>query len=595
MRLTLRFLSPFLLFILVLVTEPSVAANQQKLGHISGNIRSLTGVPLNDAFINIFKITEQKKYLAKAGIRSNHSGFFRAANLIPGIYILQVIHEGYETASTGKFEVESNNTTSLDITLKRFLEYVSNDEDPRNWNLMKVLRSSSDRRMIFRNQPTDMPETYTEKDQPFLRNGTMSMASSAPLGGGQHYFARPHTSRNGIVTNFAFSEPLSRRSRMIFSGQFDFGKTLFWRVRDTIHYRPNNEHDYKVSFGYGRMNMINAGSDPLESQLTSEYQGAQSPRIRTIAFGIEGTTKFHDLIKINYGFDYSRLHYGTDRSFLYPSLEIVLSPLDGWRLKTSFTSRRETDADSVMLSSGEVLNLSEPTLITVDGNNVSMSQVNHSEVALERAVARDTSIEVAVYRDNTFGPGIPLMITTITPEDQTSDVIHLNENRSRQQGLRVSLNRQMLSNLRGSLAYVYGEATNLSDVDETVTADSLNQDFRQYAGQQYNHSITGQLDATIPDTNTNLLATIRWYPGNPVSPINWFSDPMDINSKSVNFEVRQTLPIQYAFQRTGQWEILLDFRNILNQGEEVLSASDGLIVLNRNPRSLRFGLSLNFQ
>ncbi|MBN2320205.1 MAG: carboxypeptidase regulatory-like domain-containing protein [Acidobacteria bacterium] len=594
MRFTLRFLSPFLLVILVLFTEPSIATTRQRLGEISGNIKGPTGIPLNDAFVRIFKVAEQKEFLAKSGIRSNQNGFFRAVNLIPGIYYLQVIHEGYETASTGQFEVGPDRKTALNITLRRFIEYVSNDEDPRNWNLMKVMRSSSDRRMIFRYQPADTPETYREKDSPFSRNGSMNMASSTPLGGGPHYFARPHTSRNGIVTNFAFSEPLSRRSRMIFSGQFDFGETSFWRVRDTIHYRPNNGHDYKVSFGYGRMNVDYAGSDSLESQFLTENQGTQASRIQTIAFGIEGTTKFYDLIKINYGFDYSRLHYGTDRSFLHPSLEIVMTPLDGWRFKTSFSSRRESDTDSVMLSTGEVLNLSEPTLITVAGNDVSMSQVRHSEIAVERAVTRDTSIEVAVYRDNIYGPGIPLRITTITPEDQLSAVVHLNENRSRQQGLRISLNRQMLSNLRGSLGYVYGEATNLSDVDASVTIDSLNRDFGTYAIQQYNHTITGQLDANIPDTSTNLLATILWYPGNPVSPINWFSDPMDIGSKSVNFEVRQMLPIQSFFSSTGQWEILLDFRNILNQGEEVVSASDGLIVLNRNPRSLRFGLSLNF-
>ena len=132
-------------------------------------------------------------------------------------------------------------------------------------------------------------------------------------------------------------------------------------------------------------------------------------------------------------------------------------------------------------------------------------------------------------------------------------------------------------------------------MDESVTIDHLNRDFVSYARQQYNHSLTGQVDATIPDTNTNLLATIRWYPGNPVSPVNWFSDPMEIGSKSVNLEIRQILPIHHFFVRTGQWEVLLDFRNLFNQGEEVLTASDGFIVLNRNPRSLRFGLSLNFQ
>jgi hypothetical protein len=36
-------------------------------------------------------------------------------------------------------------------------------------------------------------------------------------------------------------------------------------------------------------------------------------------------------------------------------------------------------------------------------------------------------------------------------------------------------------------------------------------------------------------------------------------------------------------------------RNVLNQGREHLPAEDGEIVLNRNPRSLRFGVNLSFR
>lgn len=585
---------PSVLLILAVISGSSIAAaDEQEYGHISGNITGPSGNPLHDAFIKIFKIAKKEKVLAASGIRSNMSGFFRAPNLSPGMYYMQVSHEEYQPLDTGRFEVEPDQTTSLSIQLRNFIHSISNEEDPRNWNLKTVMRSSSDRRFIFRYQPVQVPDVAAKYQEPFYRNGTMSLASNTSLGS-RHYLARPQTSRNGVVTNFAFSEPLSRRSRMIFSGQFDFGKSSYWRMRDTIHYRPDSNHDYKVSFGYGRMEVDYPGNDSLGSQLVSEDPELQESGIQTIAFGIEGTTRVYDLLAINYGLDYSRLHYGTDRSFFYPSLEIILSPSEGWRFKTLFTSRRESDTNSVTLSSGEVLNLSEPTLITVVGDSVHMSQVRHSELAIERTVSPETTIEVAIYRDNTYGPGMPLLITTITPEEQTSSVINLSENRSRQQGMRITLNRRMLENMRASLAYVYGEATNISEVDESATIDSLNSDLKKYAGRRYHHSITGQVDASIPDTKTKLLATIRWYPGNPVSPIDWFSDPMDIGSKSLNFEIRQVLPFQDFLWNTGKWEILLDLRNVLNQGEEVISASDGILVLNRAPRSLRFGLSLNF-
>ena len=48
---------------------------------------------------------------------------------------------------------------------------------------------------------------------------------------------------------------------MILSGQLDFGRGTFWRIRDTYNYRPNKDHDYKMSVGYGQMNVNYTGSD----------------------------------------------------------------------------------------------------------------------------------------------------------------------------------------------------------------------------------------------------------------------------------------------------------------------------------------------
>jgi hypothetical protein len=70
---------------------------------------------------------------------------------------------------------------------------------------------------------------------------------------------------------------------------------------------------------------------------------------------------------------------------------------------------------------------------------------------------------------------------------------------------------------------------------------------------------------------------------------------MEIGTKSTNFELRQAIPLPEFMATAGRWEVLVDLRNILNQGREVLPTKDGEIVLNRNPRSLRFGLSLSFR
>ena len=251
--------------------------------------------------------------------------------------------------------------------------------------------------------------------------------------------------------------------------------------------------------------------------------------------------------------------------------------------------------NSVVLPDGEILNLSEPTLITMIGNRVSMSQVKHSELAAERTLAPDTAVEVAVFQDRTQGPGLPLMITAVTQAEQKSHVIEMNGDLFDQRGIRVTVRQKILDGLNGSLAYVYGDTIDISDIGEPLSNEKLDETLTDYMFQSTQHSITGRLTAILPITNTNLLATVRWYPGNPLTPVDWFSDRMDIGTKSTNIEIRQAIPLPEFFGTAGQWEVMVNMRNLLSQGREHLPAEEGEIVLNRSPRSLRFGVNLNFR
>jgi hypothetical protein len=87
---------------------------------------------------------------------------------------------------------------------------------------------------------------------------------------------------------------------------------------------------------------------------------------------------------------------------------------------------------------------------------------------------------------------------------------------------------------------------------------------------------------------------LRWYPGTTLTPIDLFADHADIFTKGVSFLVRQPIPVPEFMGPTGRWEALVDVRNLLNQGIDYIATSDGRIIVTRNPRSLRFGLNLNF-
>ena len=186
------------------------------------------------------------------------------------------------------------------------------------------------------------------------------------------------------------------------------------------------------------------------------------------------------------------------------------------------------------------------------------------------------------------------MITTITPAERKSQVAEMGEDSSGQRGLRLTLKRKLAENLSASVAYVYGDAINLAGAG-LWSNERLNGNLAGCLLQQGQHSITGRVEAKVPRLNTNVLTTIRWYSGNPLTPVDWFSDRMDIGTKSTSFEIRQPIPLPNFMGTVGRWEVMVDLRNILNQGKEILPTTDGEIVLNRNPRSLRFGLSLSFR
>jgi hypothetical protein len=586
----MKYFSKILPAFCALLLLSALTADAKSGGRLAGNIKSMSGSPLRNAIIKIFKEAQQNEIVLAT--RSDTKGFFQSARLTPGTYFIEVSRQGYHPITATKFSIESGQTTSLDIILRDIIEYINNNEDTRNWDLETVLRSTSDRRLIFRDLPGVASPAGEERNSPFYRSGTMNIAST-PLNG-ESYLFHPQTSQNGVSTNFAFAEPLSSHTRMILTGQMDIGSGTFWRLRDTFNYRPDSNHDYRVSVGYGRMNGNNPGNDTMPAQLLSREAELRESGVQTLAFGLEGNTKFLDLFAVNYGFDYSHLHYRTSKSFINPSLQLVITPAKGWRIRTSLASRRTNDSNTVVLPDGETLNLAESTFITMVGNQASMSQIRHTEIAAEKTIAQGTDIEVSVYQDRIKGPGFPLMITTITPLKQKSQIIQLNEDNSNQRGARLTLKQKITDNLSGSVAYVYGESTSIPEFTELVSSEYLNSRLADFMRQNGQHSITGSFSAAIPLTKTTLLAVLRWYTQNPLIPADWFSDRMDIGTKSANFEIRQAVPLPDIPGTEGQWDVWVDLRNALNQGREILAVTDGEVVLNRNPRSVRFGISLNF-
>jgi len=592
-----------ILLVIFLFTLETVSAGSKSNSRISGSIISLSGSPLRDAIVNIFREAQEgKSFSIERKEYSNSNGFFKATDLAPGIYYLQVSHQGYQSVTTTKFAITPGRTISLDITLQEFIDFISKDDDPRNWGITNTIRSTSPQRFVFHVLPGGIDFDNSKYAAPFYRSGAMTIASNTPLDR-ESYLIAPQSSQSGVSSNFAFTEPVSPHARMLLTGQLDFSGGSFWRMRNIYNYRPNKNYDYKISAGYGQMNYRYPGANAVPTQFISPRIDLRESGVESLAFGVEGSTRLLDILDFKYGYEYSRLHYGCSASLSHPSIQILITPTDNWLFKTSLTSRRESDANTVILPDGEILNLSEPALITMFGDRVSMSQVRHSELAVQRQIMSGTEVEMAVFQDRMQGPGFPLMLTTNTqsrltpaaPWKRQSDIIEMGRKYPIQRGIRIAAKHAITDHLKGSVAYIYGGTTSIANSDEPLTVAQMEERLTNYMQKQYLHSITSQLDATIPNTKTTMIASVRWNSGNPLTPLDWFSDRMDMGTKSTNFEIRQPIQLPDVLGTAGQWEILVDIRNMLNQGKEILQASNGDITLNRNPRSLRVCFNLNFR
>jgi hypothetical protein len=258
------------------------------------------------------------------------------------------------------------------------------------------------------------------------------------------------------------------------------------------------------------------------------------------------------------------------------------------------TSRRESENNSVQLPDGETVNLLEPTSISKIDNRISISQVRHAELSVGKKIAEASSVEVTVYRDRVDGPGTPFLMTYQTKSGKKSSASQLRSDQDAQQGLRVAFARMLMDSVRGSITYDYGTASALSVPPVLMPSDVMASRLLDFVRRSYYHSVTSQLEAQIPQTHTHIQATVRWYPGNPISPIDLFADRLDTFTKGMSFSLRQAIPLPEFIGNAGHWEALFDLRNPFDQGRSLIPTSDGEFSLTRNPRTLRFGLNLSF-
>jgi len=556
---------------------------------LTGTVMTPDGRGLVGAVVALFQHGSPGAVVSIA--RSDQLGTFNLSGVAAGSYSIQVSRYGYQVIHSPRVVVDPGKTTTINFVLQELADFISARDDPRNWDLKTVMRSTSDRRLIFRGLPgAGTPDDIATA---FHRSGALNIVSTDLLGP-DNYAVYPTRGDSGVASNFAFVEPVSLHGRMIFSGQLTSGTGSLWRVRDTYDYRPDPNQEYKLSLGMGRLSFDSAGSADHPADFFSEEQDFQDSGVETLAVGFEGSRQILNIVALEYGLDLSRIRYGTEQSVWSPYLQVAYTPYRRWLLRALMSSRRINDNNIIELPGGDVVNLLEPASISQINNVIRVSQVRHSEFSVARKLADDTSLEFTVYRDRVDGPGSPFLLTTNTIYGQNSQAVQLRSDQDAQQGVRVAFARMLTGTIQGLITYDYGTAAGLGNINPSLSSGLVSDHILDYIQRSYYHSITSQLEAKIPQTRTHIQATLRWYPGDPISSIDLFADRTDTLTKGVSFSLRQALPLPPFMGCPGRWEAQIDVRNPFDQGMSHIPLSDGDLALIRFSRAIRFGLNLNF-
>jgi len=219
-----------------------------------------------------------------------------------------------------------------------------------------------------------------------------------------------------------------------------------------------------------------------------------------------------------------------------------------------------------------------------------VERAHHQEVSVSRRVGK-TKMQVAFYSDRITDPALAGLgdLSAESGEvlpDSYSGTFSYQGNDFSTRGMRVVLQRRLLSDLSATLDYAYGGVLDLSRPDVEL------QDAREWMRTEGRHSVAAKFSGTVPCSKTHWIASYRWTNGQALTPVDLFNTSAGQSEPYFNLFFRQPIPASFL---AGHMEILMDLRNLLTQGYvPVMGRDRHTLYLVQSARSVRGGVAFNF-
>jgi hypothetical protein len=537
----------------------------ERPGTISGYVRAADGVPQMGAMVEVLGAAAHS-----LKVFTDENGFYSAAGLLPGVYNLKVSAPAFLPALREHIGLHAGGNTIVNVTLNTLFDAVQMaparspaEQDDWKW----VLRSVSNRPILRLVDDPSVTAAESAKGDRELK-GTLSFLAGSPSEG--------FGSESDMSTGFSMEKSIFSSSTIGLRGNLGYGNSSPASV-------------LRASF----QQKMSDGSEPL---FAVTMRNLPAPDItlhsfQALALTTADTFSLGDVVELKFGSQLQTIQFmgrvTTFRPFGTVDLHLSRNTVVEYGYATSEPDSRQ---DKGFDSAPAEVNESGPR-VSMTAYTAAVEHPHHQELSLSHRMGK-TNLQVAAYCDRVSDPaltGIGEFTTdngNVLP-DLYSGTFTYQGNDFHTQGLRFLAQRQLTSEVTGTLDYEYGGVLDLASPNESL------ENVSESSLVRHRQSVAGKVTGTVPKSKTHWMASYRWINGEALTPVDLFNASPGQADPYLNLFFRQPIPGTGFFP--GHLEAIVDLRNLLAQGYVPVLGHDGhTVYLVQSARAVRGGVAFTF-
>lgn len=505
-------------------------------------------------------------------------GFYSVKALLPGNYTIKVSAPSFLPSLREKIGVRAGARAMVNITLTTLFEAIQLvplrspvDDDDWKWTLRSVANRPILR--VLGDGTTVVAQSGESADHDL--KGTLTLLAGSP---GQGFGS------SDMSAGFAVERSLLSSGTLRFNGNLGYGSDgqgipdAILRTAYTSHY--NGAFEPSVAITALRLNSPETtmpGGSLQALSITSSDRLVIGDKLEMKIGSELQTIQFMGRVHAWKPFGAADLHLTPNTVLEYQ----YTSSLPNMGLQGRLGEGLDSTASD--------LNETSPRM-SISGYAPAVERAHHQELSVSQRVGKN-NVQVAFYSDRIVDPvltGVGEMSGEsgdILP-DIYSGTFSYQGNDYSTSGMRVVLQRKLLSDLTATLDYAYGGVLDLSRPDVQL------QDARQWIRSERRQAVAAKFSGTVPKSKTRWIASYRYSGGRALTPVDAFNSSAGQSDPYLNLMIRQPIPASFL---AGHMEVLMDLRNLLAEGYVPVMGRDGRTVyLVQAARTVRGGVAFNF-